>query len=52
MRRKGKEIIGVVSVALIATALSFFRETFLSRAIFIGVWLVAAVTWILLKVKE
>jgi hypothetical protein len=39
-------------VALIATALSFFRDTFLSRMLVIGVWLVAVIVWVLVKVKD
>jgi len=47
-----KPKIGVILVALVATAFSYFRETFLPRVIFIGVWLIAAVVWILVKVKD
>ena len=52
MGRKAKEIIGAVFVALIATAFSLFRETFLSRALLIGVWLIAVIVWVLVKVKD
>ena len=52
MGRKTKEIIGAILVALIATAFSFFRVTFLSRALFIGVWLIAVIVWVLVKAKD
>jgi hypothetical protein len=50
--RKANEIIGAVLVALVAAALSSFRETFLSRILFIGVWLIAVIAWVLIKVKD
>jgi uncharacterized membrane protein YuzA (DUF378 family) len=52
MGRKAKEIIGVVLFALIAIAFSFVRETFLSRVIFISVWLAGIIVWILVKIKN
>lgn len=52
MGRKAKNIIGAVLVALIATAFSFFRKTFLSRVIIISVWLVAVIVWVLVKIKD
>jgi len=52
MGNRAKNIIGVVLVALVATAFSFFRTTFLSRMLIIGVWLVVAIAWILVKVKD
>jgi hypothetical protein len=58
MDRKSKEIIGAVSVALILVAVSYWRTKwpgsvgFLSRVITIGVWLVAVIVWVLIKVKD
>jgi hypothetical protein len=52
MGRKAKEIIAAVSVAVFALGISYFRTTFLSRTIIIGVWLIAVVIWVLLKVRD
>jgi asparagine N-glycosylation enzyme membrane subunit Stt3 len=44
-----REIIAAVSVAVFALGISYSKTTFLSRAVIIGVWLVAVVIWVLLK---
>jgi hypothetical protein len=58
MDRKSKEIISAVSVALILVAVSYWQAKwpasvgFLARVIVIGVWLIAVVVRMLVKVKD
>jgi hypothetical protein len=58
MDRRSKEIIAAISVALGLVAVSYGRAkwlgstTFLSRVLFISVWLIVVIVWVLVKVKD